>query len=1164
MRPSLYNKHIASVVKAGVRFSQRRRLCGIALASAMLLCLMSPGTPSAFGQTVASDLMPGIDCSTNLLTWGESAGVGVGVYNLGARRSEAWTVYVVLSPNWRIGDSDDRVLAVLPGLALPPYSSYRTNIEVSLPINPYLGMSEERDYTLAVWVLPDLWEQSTANNIAATSVNLQSGYPALMVRLEASPADNRRPLHPRVLLKTTDGQEKNSQDVPAVFTRVPEGEQTIVAYDTGGVWGDVIWFAGKMEAQTDILGPQGLVRNQPSARFRLLRDGVELGPADTIAVGDSLTLSCLLTNPAPYGVHAQLYLYQRPDPTADLVFGEYTDHAALFLPAGAQWEITFPIQLSEAGNWYLSYNLCAYVGAFGMYRVTDASELQLLYSVGTEFSVNSVKSVTAYLNGDTDPVTTDGQDAISKSADIRGVGSGKLICRWECRPCDSGQWTAMDEFAVSFDEGQASVEPTLVVLPSTGCWEYRLAVLSPSFLTSAPVTILYPPEERLLSVPYYSQGPTKWCADAAAAMILRYVGVLVKPRDLAARFTQDPRQGVAVTTTAFEETLARFGARIDRHVWRKSNSGSFDKEALQDYLIASLASGKPVLLQLYDQAHAVVTVGYSRNGIYIHDPSGATVAKLGGEICVAYHVRWDDFHAQLYSVSDDGFEPEFITVRIENAEVGDCQPPVTADIGPAKYDSAVEYPDAISYTKLSDFVFASSGGVMKFLTWDGTKPLGYWVASRGGVTDPLETDELLGVVLDGGDSLDLCVSVRNSSERSAVASVSCAIDEVDRFGNFKQRLKSLSTPPEPLPARSTRWPTLLPWTNSDLRLWDLGFLDADPQSRQYLRFSVSVGYGGDTYDSFSVRVAVNDQARWGSVRVVLSPVDAVAAGAKWCLDGGAWQPSGGVVDYVAAGAHRILYYGPGEWIAPPGEQIEVSNGTVTDLAREYLPVDGALLITLAPTEAVSAGARWRLDNAGPWYDNTVGPVACSAGLHQVTYATAGGWTAPAAETVTVPPGRTIQLARSYVLKTGSLMVQIEPAAVAAAGARWRVRGGPWFQSGERFDNCPVGAVEVECSAVEGWEGPGTPIVGIKLSELTSLTVAYRPLPSRLRLQVGRSQGAVEVSWQPIATLDCVLESADDLRQPRWTPTASQELGEGRQGVRTQATGKHQFFRLRVP
>ena len=73
--------------------------------------------------------------------------------------------------------------------------------------------------------------------------------------------------------------------------------------------------------------------------------------------------------------------------------------------------------------------------------------------------------------------------------------------------------------------------------------------------------------------------------------------------------------------------------------------------------------------------------------------------------------------------------------------------------------------------------------------------------------------------------------------------------------------------------------------------------------------------------------------------------------------------------------------------------------------------------------------------------------------------------------------------------SGELMVTLEPSQARTDGARWRVNGGGWHNSGETLELVP-GDYTLECKAIEGWIEPNNQIVTITRDELRQVTATY--------------------------------------------------------------------------
>ena len=64
----------------------------------------------------------------------------------------------------------------------------------------------------------------------------------------------------------------------------------------------------------------------------------------------------------------------------------------------------------------------------------------------------------------------------------------------------------------------------------------------------------------------------------------------------------------------------------------------------------------------------------------------------------------------------------------------------------------------------------------------------------------------------------------------------------------------------------------------------------------------------------------------GLLRVIIQPGNVEAAGAKWRIDGGAWQASRQLLSNVTAGPHQVEYSEVAGWVKPPSENVNVIGG----------------------------------------------------------------------------------------------------------------------------------------------------------------------------------------------------------------------------------------------
>ncbi|MEM6793966.1 MAG: LamG-like jellyroll fold domain-containing protein [Acidobacteriota bacterium] len=132
---------------------------------------------------------------------------------------------------------------------------------------------------------------------------------------------------------------------------------------------------------------------------------------------------------------------------------------------------------------------------------------------------------------------------------------------------------------------------------------------------------------------------------------------------------------------------------------------------------------------------------------------------------------------------------------------------------------------------------------------------------------------------------------------------------------------------------------------------------------------------------------------------------------------------------------------------------------------------GAVRVSLAPPEAVAAGAGWRLGGDSALYSSGES-VRARPGERRVEPVAPEGWLAPPDFTVPVTLGETREAEATFVRSgTGTLRVAIVPEAALLAGARWRLdSGGPWRASGERLA-LPTGAYTVTFEPLAGLRSP---------------------------------------------------------------------------------------------
>jgi hypothetical protein len=156
---------------------------------------------------------------------------------------------------------------------------------------------------------------------------------------------------------------------------------------------------------------------------------------------------------------------------------------------------------------------------------------------------------------------------------------------------------------------------------------------------------------------------------------------------------------------------------------------------------------------------------------------------------------------------------------------------------------------------------------------------------------------------------------------------------------------------------------------------------------------------------------------------------------------------------------------------------------------------GSLQVTIIPTNAVSAGAQWRIDD-GPWQNSGAIVTDLPLGTYTVSFSTVSGWTTPASLLVPISSNSRTTATGSYIAipQTGSLQVTVTPSNVVSAGAQWQVDNGAWQNSGVTLSNLADGTYLVVFGPALGWQPPVNQYVTISNGLLTTLNGTYASVP----------------------------------------------------------------------
>lgn len=143
---------------------------------------------------------------------------------------------------------------------------------------------------------------------------------------------------------------------------------------------------------------------------------------------------------------------------------------------------------------------------------------------------------------------------------------------------------------------------------------------------------------------------------------------------------------------------------------------------------------------------------------------------------------------------------------------------------------------------------------------------------------------------------------------------------------------------------------------------------------------------------------------------------------------------------------------------------------------------GHLKVTITPTQAVSAGAQWRVDG-GTWRNSGVTVKNLTNTTHTVDFKAVTGWITPAPFSVTLSGNNTTSSAGTYV-QPASLMVNLNVA------GQWRIDGGVWRTYSTVATGLAPGNHTLEFGPFGGFTTPPPETIALAAGQAQTLTRNY--------------------------------------------------------------------------
>lgn len=231
--------------------------------------------------------------------------------------------------------------------------------------------------------------------------------------------------------------------------------------------------------------------------------------------------------------------------------------------------------------------------------------------------------------------------------------------------------------------------------------------------------------------------------------------------------------------------------------------------------------------------------------------------------------------------------------------------------------------------------------------------------------------------------------------------------------------------------------------------------------------------------------------RIGSINIEILPAEVVSSGARWRLNGGEWQHSGATLNDLPPGEYTLDYEDVPGWKSPilENSSIQIVEDRVLNLTHHYQAIGSAVKVVLEPEYAVAEGAQWRIAGRD-WRNSGDVEANLSSGYHEIEFSSTPSWSGGESIEVNLQTGEQYQFSQHYQSYQGSIVVNLFPTNVRAEGAKWRINGGVWRNSGDRVASLAPGNYQIETIPVEGWSVPATMPVTIQDGDSLVLNQIY--------------------------------------------------------------------------
>jgi WD40 repeat protein len=264
------------------------------------------------------------------------------------------------------------------------------------------------------------------------------------------------------------------------------------------------------------------------------------------------------------------------------------------------------------------------------------------------------------------------------------------------------------------------------------------------------------------------------------------------------------------------------------------------------------------------------------------------------------------------------------------------------------------------------------------------------------------------------------------------------------------------------------------------------------------------------------------------VTVELSPAEVAEGAGLWTIDGHRPMRSGVMLDDVSAGEHTLRFSHVPGFVAPSERTVTISAGSTNVLQGAYRRENefGALQVIIGVIDPAENAGRWRVVSLDGQYKSSwlfsgdTEPLL-EPGDYYIELLPLAGYPDQTPTPVNVVANNMTQRRLEYRnadVELGGLKIILDPPAVRALGAKWRINGGAWNDSGVELGDLTPGAAVIDFVYLSGWGTPEPASVTVPEGRTDTLTFTYG-CPSMEAPQVTASDGTyadfVRIEWYQV-------------------------------------------------